>query len=58
MPRADEYRLMADECLQWAQDARTKDERILYLKLAQTWLEEASRNNGALHVHLPPAPRL
>jgi hypothetical protein len=58
MPHAGEYRSMADECLQWAHQALTEDERLLYLKLAQTWLEEVSRHDSTLQVRLPPAPRL
>jgi hypothetical protein len=29
---------------------------MMYLTLAQTWLEEASRRDSAIPVRLPPAP--
>jgi hypothetical protein len=39
MPKLDEYRTMADECLRSAREAQTKEERLLYLNLARVWLE-------------------
>jgi hypothetical protein len=56
MPRPDEYRVMAGECFQWAREAQTEDERLVYLTLAQTWLEEAVRQDGASQIRLPPTP--
>jgi hypothetical protein len=58
VPSANEYRELADKCFRSARDAHTEDERMTYLTLAQTWLEEASRRDGAIPVRLPPAPRL
>jgi hypothetical protein len=58
MPSANEYRELADKCFQSAREAQTADERMMYLTLAQTWLEEVSRRDGAMPVRLPPAPRL
>jgi hypothetical protein len=52
MPHPDEYRVMVDECFQWARDAQTEDERLVYLTLAQTWLEEAG------HMGFLPFPLL
>jgi hypothetical protein len=40
MPSANEYRELADKCFQSAREAQTADERMMYLTLAQTWLEE------------------
>jgi hypothetical protein len=58
MPHPDEYRVMAGECFEWAREAQTEDERLVYLTLAQTWLEEAARHDGASQIRLPPTPRL
>jgi hypothetical protein len=58
LPSADEYRELADKCFKSARDAHTEDERMMYLTLAQTWLEEVSRRDDATPVRLPPAPRL
>ena len=35
MPEPDEYRTMADEWLRSAREAQTKEERLMYLHLAQ-----------------------
>lgn len=50
MKTAAEYRAMADECFEWAREARTKEVRASYLQLAQIWLNAASELDG-----LPPA---
>jgi hypothetical protein len=47
VPSANEYRELADKCFRSARDAHTEDERMMYLTLAQTWLEEASRGVAA-----------
>jgi hypothetical protein len=44
MPRAAEYRAWAEESLRWARDAMTESTRDAYTKLAQFWLESASRS--------------
>jgi hypothetical protein len=54
MPKPDEYRTMADECLRSAREAQTKEERAMYLYMALVWLEQASRED----TRLPAAPRL
>ena len=46
MPKCDEYRTMADECLKWARQAQTNEERLMYRYLAQMWLERASREDA------------
>jgi hypothetical protein len=59
MPKPDEYRTMADECLRSAREAQTKEERLLYLNFARVWLEFASRQDAeASPPRLPPAPHL
>jgi hypothetical protein len=55
---ANECRELADKCFQSARESQTEDECMLYLTLAQTWLEEVSRRDSAMPVRLPPAPRL
>jgi hypothetical protein len=47
VPSADDYRELADKCFQSAREAHNEDERMMYLTLAQTWLEEASRRDSA-----------
>jgi hypothetical protein len=47
VPSANEDRDLADKCFQSAREAHTEDERIMYLTLAQTWLEEATRRRDA-----------
>ena len=49
MKTAAEYRAMAEECFKWASEARTDAVRQSYLRLAQVWLNTASKLDG-----LPP----
>jgi hypothetical protein len=49
MKTAPEYRAMAEECFKWAGEAHTDEVRVSYLKLAQVWLDAASKLDG-----LPP----
>jgi len=59
VPKTDEYRTIADECLRSAREAQTNEERQLYLNLARVWLQFASRQDAeASSARLPPAPRL
>jgi hypothetical protein len=58
VPSADDYRDLADKCFKSAREAHTEDERTMYLTLAQTWVEEASRRDSAIPIRLPPAPQL
>jgi hypothetical protein len=43
---AAEYRAMAEECFQWASQAKTKEARAPLLQLGQIWLNIASRLDG------------
>ena len=46
---AREYRDNAQECVGWAQSARTERERDIFLRMARTWLEaaeQAARRDG------------
>ena len=49
MKTAAEYRVMADECFQWAREAKAKEVRVSLQQLAQVWLNAASKLDG-----LPP----
>jgi hypothetical protein len=49
MKTAAEYRAMAEECFQWAHEARAKEVRVSLRQLAQVWLDAASKLDG-----LPP----
>jgi hypothetical protein len=42
MTTAIEYRLMADECFQWARAAKTESVRLAYLEIAKVWLAAAA----------------
>jgi hypothetical protein len=57
MPISDEYRAKADECFRLAKDASTKQERSRHLGSALTFLQAATRHDGALPA-LPLAPGL
>ena len=52
MKTAAEYRVMADECFQWAREAKAKEVRVSLQQLAQVWLNAASKLDG-----LPPNQR-
>jgi hypothetical protein len=56
MKTAAEYRAMADECFQWAQEAQTDEVRASYLQLAQVWLNSASKLDGLPPTRSSPAP--
>jgi hypothetical protein len=43
MATAAEYRIMAEECFEWAREARDESVREHYAKLGQIWLECAAR---------------
>jgi hypothetical protein len=44
MSTAAEYRAWAEECLRWAGEAKTANERDAYTKMAEVWLESALRS--------------
>jgi hypothetical protein len=46
MKTAAEYRAMAEECFKWASETQTNEVRVSYLKLAQVWLDSASKLDG------------
>jgi len=46
---AAEYRAMAEECFQWAREAKAKEVAVSLRQLAQVWLDAASKLDG-----LPP----
>jgi hypothetical protein len=55
---SDEYRIRADACLSWAQEAPTDEVRLACLTLASAWLKAAMGEDGGVPDHLPLAPRL
>jgi len=57
MKTAAEYRAMAEECFEWARDAKTDEVRASYLQLAQVWLDAASKLDGLPPTRAPPTPR-
>lgn len=48
MTTADEYRLFAWECLEWAEEAATDGERQSFLDMARDWTLAAFRLDGVL----------
>ena len=57
MSKSDEYRTMADECLRSARQAETKEERLLYLDLAEFgWSSHCVKMLKLSSVRLPPTP--
>jgi hypothetical protein len=48
MTTATEYRRFLDECLHWADKARSPDERKTFLQMAKTWHEAAIRLEQSL----------
>jgi hypothetical protein len=54
----NEYRLMAEECLLWARQARSDDVRDPLIELARIWTEAASKLDGSAPMYprtgLPP----
>jgi hypothetical protein len=56
MKTAAEYRAMAEECFGWAREAQTDEVRESYLRLAQVWLDAASKLDGLPSARTPLAP--
>jgi hypothetical protein len=53
MGRAEHYRALAKQCLQWAHEATSDDIRNSYLDLERQWLEAASKLDGLPPVRSP-----
>jgi hypothetical protein len=56
MKMAAEYRAMGEECFKWAGETHRDAVREGYLKLAQVWLDAASRLDGLPPIRIGPAP--
>jgi hypothetical protein len=56
MKTAAEYRAMADECFQWAREARADEVRVSLLQLAQVWLDAATKLDGLSQTGTKSAP--
>jgi hypothetical protein len=54
MATAAEYRKLAEECFEWAQEARDVGVRQHYAKLCEIWLESAARAELRSAVIVPP----
>jgi hypothetical protein len=57
MHTAAEYRVMAEECFQWAETALNDEVRANYLGSAQIWLQAAARLDGGLPVRGKVIPK-
>jgi hypothetical protein len=56
MKTAAEYRAMAEECFQWAREAKANEVRVSLRQLAQVWLDAASKLDGQPPTRTQPAP--
>jgi hypothetical protein len=44
---ANDYRKYAEECLRWACDAGSDEERKAFLDMARTWIQAAAQHDSA-----------
>lgn len=51
--RAEQYRALAAQCLEWARDSNDEDTARAYLDLERQWLNEASALDGLEAVRSP-----
>jgi hypothetical protein len=58
MATAADYRKLADECFEWAREARDASVREHYGKLGQIWLECAARTVLRSRVVAPLQPTI
>ncbi len=56
MATAAHYRKLAEECFEWAHEARDASVRQHYAKLSQIWLECATRAELRSGAITPPEP--
>jgi hypothetical protein len=59
MGTADEFREYARECLQWADEAETDDQRQSFISMAKDWILAALSLDGAPstgQAQAPPEP--
>src|SRR5262249_5821140 len=58
MATAADYRKLAEECFEWAREARDAGVREHYAKLGQIWLESAARTELRSGVIARPQPTM
>jgi hypothetical protein len=56
MKTAAEYRAMAEKCFKWAREARTSELRVSLRRLAQIWLDTASKLDDLPPIRTDPMP--
>jgi len=56
MTTAADYRILAEECFEWARTAHDERVREQYANLCQIWLECATRAELRSGVITPPEP--
>ncbi len=56
MKTAAEYRALAEECFQWARETHDREVRVSLRKLAQVWLDAASKLDGLPTTRTQSAP--
>ena len=54
MTTADEYQRFADECMNWARNAKNDAERRAFLDMTRAWTQAASKMNGVPADLVPP----
>ena len=56
MKTAAEYRAMAEECFQWAHEAKAKEVRVSLRQLSHVWLDMASKLDDLPPIRTQPPP--
>jgi hypothetical protein len=55
MSTQEHFRQFADECLEWAQRARSERERKQFLEMAKVWMTAAQQlDDGTTRTNAPP----
>ena len=54
MSKANEFRLCAEEAMDWVKNCTDPNERAVLISLAQTWLKAAGRSDRPVRAKKPP----
>jgi|HubBroStandDraft_6_1064221.scaffolds.fasta_scaffold636933_2 hypothetical protein len=57
MSEADEFRLYAEETMDWVKNCTDPKEKMVLISLANTWLHAAGRSDTPVVVKGPPPER-
>jgi hypothetical protein len=56
MTKIEQYRQYAGECLRWAAEAKTEEERKPFLAMANDWAKAALQLEGSVGLEKADAP--